>query len=128
MGGVYPPPPQSEEGACHASCKLSDFLCCKRGSITVDVRLLKRAGTPHAVQSTGPPKTATALQPTHNKPTSTALSVHDKNKQMLMPHFLVCMVMGTGSVERFFSFSKCTDTDQRYSMSDNARRVAFMAH
>ena len=42
--------------------------------------------------------------------------------------FLVCMVMGTGSVERFFSFCKFTDTDQRYSMSDNARRVAFMAH
>ena len=42
--------------------------------------------------------------------------------------FLVCMVMGTGSVERFFSFCKYSDTDQRYSMSDNACRVAFMAH
>ena len=42
--------------------------------------------------------------------------------------FLVCMVMGTGSVERFFSFCKYIHTDQRYSMSDNARRVAFMAH
>ena len=41
---------------------------------------------------------------------------------------LVCMVMGTSSVERFFSFCKYIDTDQRYSMSDNARRVAFMAH
>ena len=30
--------------------------------------------------------------------------------------------------ERFFSFCKYTDTDQRYSMSDNARREAFMAH
>ena len=36
--------------------------------------------------------------------------------------------MGTSSVERFFSFCKYTDTDQRYSMSDNARHVAFMAH
>ena len=42
--------------------------------------------------------------------------------------FLVCMVMGTGSVERFFSVCKYTDTDQRFSMSNNARRVAFMAH
>uniref|UniRef100_A0A7S4LGP9 Uncharacterized protein n=1 Tax=Eutreptiella gymnastica TaxID=73025 RepID=A0A7S4LGP9_9EUGL len=42
--------------------------------------------------------------------------------------FLVCMVMGTGSVERFFSFCKYIHTDQRYSMSDNAHRVAFMAH
>ena len=42
--------------------------------------------------------------------------------------FLVCMVMGTGFVERFFSLYKYSDTDQRYSMSDNARRVAFMAH
>ena len=37
--------------------------------------------------------------------------------------FLVWMVMGTGSVEQFFSFCKYTDTDQRYSMSDNARGV-----
>ena len=29
---------------------------------------------------------------------------------------------------QFFSFCKYTDTDQRHSMSDNARRVAFMAH
>ena len=36
--------------------------------------------------------------------------------------------VGTGSVGRFFSFCKYTDTDQRYSMSDNACRVAFMAH
>ena len=36
--------------------------------------------------------------------------------------------VGTGSVERFFSFCKYTDMDQRYSMSDNAHRVAFMAH
>ena len=36
--------------------------------------------------------------------------------------------MGTGSVERFFSFCKFTDTDQTYSMRDNARRVGFMAH
>ena len=36
--------------------------------------------------------------------------------------------VGTVSVERFFSFCKDTDTDQRYSMSDNAHRVAFMAH
>ena len=36
--------------------------------------------------------------------------------------------VGTGSVERFFSFCKYTDTDQRYSMSDNAHCVAFMAH
>ena len=42
--------------------------------------------------------------------------------------FLVCMMMGTGSVERFFSFGKFTDMDQRYSMSDNAHCVAFMAH
>ena len=42
--------------------------------------------------------------------------------------FLVCMVMGTGSVERFFLFCKYTDTDQRYSSSHNARHVAFMAH
>ena len=42
--------------------------------------------------------------------------------------FLVCMVMGTSSVERFFSFCKYADTDQRYSTSNNARRVAFMAH
>ena len=42
--------------------------------------------------------------------------------------FLVCMVMGTGSVERFFSFCKYTDPGQRYSMSDNDRPVAFMAH
>ena len=41
--------------------------------------------------------------------------------------FLVCMVMGTGSVERFFLFCKYTDTDQRYAMSGIARRVAFMA-
>ena len=30
--------------------------------------------------------------------------------------------VGTGSVERFFSFCKYTDMDQRYSMSDNAHR------
>ena len=38
------------------------------------------------------------------------------------------MVMGTGSVERFFSFCKNTDTDQRHAMSDNAYYVALMAH
>ena len=36
--------------------------------------------------------------------------------------------VGTGSVERFFSFCKYTDMDQRYSISDNAHCVAFMAH
>ena len=46
-----------------------------------------------------------------------------------MPHrFCVCMLWGTGSVEWFFSFCKYTDMDQRYSMSNNAHCVAFMAH
>ena len=36
--------------------------------------------------------------------------------------------VGTGSVERFFSFGRYTDTGQRYSMSNNAHHVAFMAH
>ena len=35
--------------------------------------------------------------------------------------------VGTGSVVRFFSFCKYTDTDQRYLMSDNAHCVAFVA-
>ena len=33
-----------------------------------------------------------------------------------------------GSVERFFSFCKYADTDQRHATSDNARSVAFVAH
>ena len=37
-------------------------------------------------------------------------------------------IVGTGSVEQFFSFCKYTDTDQRHAIRDNARRVAFMAH
>ena len=41
---------------------------------------------------------------------------------------LIAMVMGTGSVERFFSFAKCTDTDQRHGLHDNGRRLACMTH
>ena len=32
------------------------------------------------------------------------------------------------TLAQFFLFCKYTDTDQRYSMRDNARHVAFMAH
>ena len=42
--------------------------------------------------------------------------------------FLITMVMGTGSVEPFFSFAKYTDTDQRHGLDDNGRRQAFMTH
>ena len=42
--------------------------------------------------------------------------------------FLITMVMGTGSVERFFSFAKYTDTDQRHGLDRNGRRQAFMTH
>ena len=42
--------------------------------------------------------------------------------------FLITMVMGTGSVERFFSFAKYTDTDQRHGLHDNGRCLAFMTH
>ena len=38
------------------------------------------------------------------------------------------MVMGTDSVEQFFSFCKYADTDERHAMADNARCLAFMAH
>ena len=42
--------------------------------------------------------------------------------------FLITMVMRTGSVERFFSFAKYTDTDQRHGVDDNGCRQAFMTH
>ena len=42
--------------------------------------------------------------------------------------FLITMVMGTGSVERFFSFAKYTDTDRRHGLDDTGRQQAFMTH
>ena len=42
--------------------------------------------------------------------------------------FLITMVMGTGSVDRFFSFAKYTDTDQRHGLHDKGGRLAFMTH
>ena len=42
--------------------------------------------------------------------------------------FLITMVMRTGSVVRFFSFAKYTDTNQRHALHDNGRRLAFMTH
>ena len=38
------------------------------------------------------------------------------------------MVMGTSSVERFSSFLKYTDTDQRHALDHNGRCQVFMAH
>ena len=40
--------------------------------------------------------------------------------------FLITMVMGMGSVERFFSFAKYTDTDQQHGLDDTGRWQAFM--
>ena len=46
-----------------------------------------------------------------------------------MPHrFRVCMVWGLALWSGSFRFANKLTTDQRYSMSDNAHRVAFMAH
>ena len=42
--------------------------------------------------------------------------------------FLITLVMGTGSVERFFSFATYTNTDQRHGLDDNGSRQVFMTH
>ena len=42
--------------------------------------------------------------------------------------FLVTIITGSGSVERFFSFAQNTDTDRRHALSNNTRRAAFMSH
>ena len=42
--------------------------------------------------------------------------------------FLVTIITGSGSVERFFSFAQNTDTDRRHALNNNARRAAFMSH
>ena len=42
--------------------------------------------------------------------------------------FLVTIIIGSGSVECFFSFAQNTDVDRRHAPSNYTRRAAFMSH